>query len=161
MKRTLIAASLFCAAPVFAVPITPYKGPGGLIEVFGTVTAAFYTGWRGVELCGRFSALKNEADRVKAAFIAANQPVFIDAGIFIETIALKDGGENELKRLRTEVKAAVGMQKEMDAQLMLVGHNETTCRSVINNVGQGRWDLKRRHLPELLLLDRAANPDRY
>jgi hypothetical protein len=103
----------------------------------------------------------NEADRVKAAYIATNQPVFNDALIFIEKIALMNGGDGEVTRLRAEFKAAVGMKKMLDEQLLRVGNSETTCRAIISNVGQGKWDLKRRHLPELLMLDRAANPDRY
>ena len=138
---------LTVSTTVFAVP---YKGVGGQIEAYGTVTATFFIGQKASEICGRYPSLKKESVETARKYMAKNKPVFDRVSQHLRQLAEKNGGEAERRRLNTEIEAAMPeLDKDAALELGKIATSAQACSEILSNLRRGNWDLQVRNAREL------------
>lgn len=127
-----------------------YKGAGGQIEAYGTVSATFHSGQKASEICGKYPSLQVESDEAARKYLTANKQIFDQVSLRLWELAEENGGDVERRRLKAEIDAALPELEKMIAfELGKIATSARACSGVLSNLRRGYWDLEVKHSREI------------
>lgn len=130
-----------------------YKGVGGQIEAYGTLTASYYASLKSTDVCSKYSGVSAEAKTVKDSYLKNNRHIYNRVSVRIEELAVANGGDAELKRLRGEIESArPQLDQGISAEIHKLASSERSCSQVLANLKSGSWDLEKRFSKEVALI---------
>jgi hypothetical protein len=138
-----------------------YKGVGGKIEAYGTLSSTYALGLKVAEICQRHPGVNADAVATVRTFRATNQPLYDRLTTRLKEIALQNGGEAELRRLSDEAKAGLLLMEKSiadDLSKSKFATSESACAQVLPTYKTGQWDLKVRNEKEVALILGSAIP---
>lgn len=141
----------------------PYKGAGGQIEAYGTVTATYFIGQKAAKTCGKYPSLKAESDTAAKGYVSTNRPLFERVTQRVRQLAQMNGGEVESRRLKGEIDAALpDLDKDATQEVSKIATDVVACSNILSNLKKGHWDLQVRHPNEIRAIlgseDQAGTP---
>ncbi len=142
---------------------SPYKGPGGQIEAYGTVMATYFIGQKAARVCGKYPSLKAESDAAATRYVSTNKPLFERVTQRLRQLAELNGGEAESRRLKAEIDAVLpDLDKGASQEANKIATDIAACSNILSNLKNGRWDLQVRHPKEIQAImgteDRSGTP---
>ena len=150
LNCTVPVVLLLTSTMVLAVP---YKGVGGQIEAYGTVTATFYIGQKASEMCGKYPSLKKESVETAKKYMIKNKPVFDGVSLRLRKLAEKNGGKAERRRLDNEIEAAMPeLDKGAILELEKIATSAQACSEILSNLRRGNWDIQVRNAREIEII---------
>ncbi len=122
---------------------TPYKGRGGQIEAYGMIMGTYFAALAAIEICGENPAYERESEETARNYLNANHSLYIRLAKKLNELAIKNGGDKESLRLKSEIHdARASMEKQAKDEMRKQVVNKDSCTSILANIRKGVMDLK-------------------
>ena len=122
---------------------TPYKGRGGQIEAYGMIMGTYFAALAAIEICGENPAYERESEETARDYLNANHALYIRLAQKIKELAVKNGGDKESLRLKSEIHdARASMEKQAKDEMRKQVVDKDSCTSILANIRKGVMDLK-------------------
>lgn len=123
-----------------------------LKDAYGYIAGIYTSGLLIAEVCSEYPKLKAEAERTSRNYLSINSAQYNAIGKKMQSIALSQGGQTELERLRREVREMLSDQESMKREVKKTASSETMCHTLLQNLRRGYWDLKTKAQPQIDLI---------
>ncbi len=131
----------------------PYKGIGGQIEAYGMVTGTYYAALAVIEICSENPTFKRESEETARNYLNANHALYVKLRQKLNELAIKNGGEKERLRLKSELQdAQAAMENQAKEEMKKQVTNKNSCTNILTNIRKGVMDLKTQRENEIALI---------
>jgi hypothetical protein len=155
MKKIYIVWMLLVSLSDSAYP-NAYKGIGGQIEAYGEIMGTYYAALAFIEICSADPIYTTEAEKTARNYLSENKPLLDNVRNKLDELAIKNGGEKERLRLKTEINNALHQMKSqliVEAKKQVI--NEKSCANILANLRKGVMDIKTQRRNEVEIITGA------
>lgn len=125
-----------------------------LKEAYGYIAGIYTSALLIAEVCSEYPRLKTEAEKTSRNYLSANNTQYNTIGKRMQSIARSQGGQAELERLQGEIRGLLSDQESMKREVKKTASSETMCKTLLQNLRRGYWDLKTKAQPQIELIGR-------
>jgi hypothetical protein len=149
-KFAVLTLLVTCFFGSQAIAEPPYRGAGGQVEAAGMVFGTYLGTVQYIEACEKFPDVKARAIKSFREYLERNNQTYMAIMEKLPAIAAANGGDAEVKRLKTELEKGVAYIKERgqkDAAKNTLSAEQ--CNVILDQVDKGLLDLKIKHSVEI------------
>ncbi len=129
-----------------------YRGRGGQIEAYG-MKWGLISPRCGHKMCGENPAYERESEETARNYLNANHALYIKLAQKLKELAVKNGGDKERLRLKSEIHdGRVSMEKQAKDEMRKQVANKNSCTSILANIRKGVMDLQTQRDNEIALI---------
>jgi hypothetical protein len=153
VKEFITAGALFLAASIAAGSATA-ADYSHVKDAYGYIVGIYTSGLLIAEVCSEYPRLKTEAEKSSRNYLLANSAQYKSTMKKMQSIALSQGGQTELRRLQRETGELLSDQEGMKREVKKTASSEAMCKTLLQNLRRGYWDLKTKAQPQIELIGR-------
>lgn len=121
-------------------------------EAYGMIVGTYMGGLTIAEICSEYPRLRSQAETTSRNYLAANSALYNEVGQRMQKLALANGGEARLQRLRQEIRTLTSDTTYMRQEAKKTASSEKACTTLLQNLRRGYWDLKTRNKQQLNII---------